>query len=142
ANRGIGVLYEAWKTIESQHDDVHLILAGPVDDALPPPSGARVHYLGTLPHTRTAELFAALDVGVIYLADTPFGHYCFPQKAYEMRACDLPVVAAGMGAMPHLLASTPDALYRTEDAAALVRAIQYQLRQGARPSVVIEDWAN
>lgn len=142
ANRGIGELYEAWKTIESQHDDVHLVLAGPVDDALPPPSGARVHYLGMLPHARTAELFAALDVGVIYLADTPFGRYCFPQKAYEMLACELPVVATDMGAMPCLLASTPEALYRTDNAADLVRAIQYQLRQGALPSMAIEDWAN
>lgn len=142
ANRGIGVLYEAWKIIESRHKDVHLVLAGPVDDALPPPSGARVHYLGMLPHARTAELFAALDVGVIYLADTPFGRYCFPQKAYEMLACELPVVGADLGAMPHLLASTPEALYHAEDATDLVRAIRYQLQQAVLPSMAIEDWAN
>ncbi|HET8555352.1 MAG TPA: glycosyltransferase family 4 protein [Rhodanobacteraceae bacterium] len=141
ANRGIGVLYEAWKIIESRHEDVHLVLAGPVDDALPPPSGARVHYLGMLPHARTAELFAALDVGVIYLADTPFGRYCFPQKAYEMLACELPVVGADLGAMPHLLASTPEALYHAEDATDLVRAIQHQLQQAAPPTIPVQDWA-
>lgn len=141
ASRGIGVLYDAWQAMAPSSPDACLVLAGPADSSLPPPAGHRVHYLGMLPHRDTALLFQALDVGVIYLRDTPFGRYCFPQKAYEMFACGLPVVAADVGAMPALLASNPEALYRAEDAADLVRAITYQLGARKQPGVTVDDWS-
>jgi glycosyltransferase involved in cell wall biosynthesis len=120
---------------------VHLVLAGPADSALPPPTEERVHYLGELPHARTAELFNALDVGVIYLRDTVFGRYCFPQKAYEMLACRLPIVAARIGVMPQLLASAPEGLYRDDDAADLARAVLAQLAHPQIAQVAIDDWS-
>jgi glycosyltransferase involved in cell wall biosynthesis len=85
-------------------------------------------------------LFNALDVGVIYLRDTPFGRYCFPQKAYEMLACGLPVVAAAIGVMPYLLAGQPDSLYPAEDERALAQAVLLRLSQPVRAAVRIEDW--
>lgn len=140
-DKGVGVLYDAWKLLAAQRGDLHLVVAGPIDPALPPPAGERVHALGLLPHARIAELFAALDVGVIYLRDTPFGRYCFPQKAYEMFACGLPVTAARVGVMPQLLASLGEALYRPDDAADLARAVSALLDKPAQPEVAIEDWA-
>lgn len=92
-----------------------------------------------LPHARTAELFCALDV--IYLRDAPFGRYCFPQKAYEMLACELPLVAAAVGVMPARLGDVPAALYRSEDAIDLERAIKAQLSEQRMPNVMIKDWA-
>lgn len=139
--KGVDALYTAWKTIATQHPDAHLVLAGPIDPAFPPPADPRVHYLGQLPHPRTAELFSALDVGVIYLRDTAFGRYCFPQKAYEMLACELPIVAARVGVMTHLLAELPDSLYGADDAAGLAQAVSAQLARPARPQVSIDDWA-
>ena len=100
-----------------------------------------MRYLGQLPHARTAELFNALDVGVIYLRDTPFGRYCFPQKAYEMLACQLPIVAARIGVMPQLLASAPDGLYRADDATDLARAVLDQLAHPQPAQITIDDWA-
>lgn len=140
-SRGIGTVYAAWQHLASQRDDVHLVLAGPADAHCPPPSDERVHYLGMLPHAHTAKLFSALDVGVIYLRDTPFGRYCFPQKAYEMLACDLPIVATAIGVMPHLLAATPEYLYREGDVDDLVRALTARLAQPGREHTPIDDWA-
>ena len=140
-DKGVDALYAAWSAIAARHPDVHLVLAGPFDSSFPPPDDPRIHYLGQLPHPRTAELFAALDVGVIYLRDTPFGRYCFPQKAYEMLACELPIVAANVGVMPHLLAGLPDSLYKPDDAADLVRAVSAQLSTPKLARVAIEDWA-
>lgn len=140
ANRGIGELYAAWKSIERNHPNAHLVLAGPVDPSCPPPTGPRVHYLGMLSHDDTAALFQALDVGVIYLRETTFGHYCFPQKAYEMFACGLPVVAANVGAMPGVLADLPDVLYAPQDAGDLTRAVGVQLEAGKKATTPIEDW--
>ncbi|MBS0433258.1 MAG: glycosyltransferase family 4 protein [Proteobacteria bacterium] len=140
ADKGVGVLYDAWKLLAARQPDVHLVVAGPTDPRLPPPADQRVHALGLLPHARIAELFAALDVGVVYLRDTPFGRYCFPQKACEMFACGLPVAAARVGVMTDLLSTVPDALYRPDDAADLARAVQVLLDKPARPDVAIEDW--
>lgn len=140
-DKGIDALYTAWQSISASRPDAHLVLAGPFDPAFPPPAGPRVHYLGQVAHARMALLFAALDVGVIYLRDTPFGRYCFPQKAYEMLACQLPVVAASVGAMTPLLAGIPEALYAPDDADDLARAVGAILLQPRLPDVSIDDWA-
>ena len=141
ADKGIADLYAAWKLLEARDPGLHLVLAGPHETALPPPQGGRVHYLGTLSHAQAAELFAALDVGVMCIRDTPFGRYCFPQKAYEMLACGLPVVAADIGAMSALFAATPEHRYLPGDAANLADRIQQLLQQAAPATLPIDDWA-
>lgn len=140
ADKGVGVLYEAWNELAMQLPEAHLVIAGPTDPDLPPPSGERVHSLGMLSHEQVARLFAALDLGVIYLRDTVFGRYCFPQKAYEMFACDLPVVAADIGVMGGLLSTMPQALYRADDPLDLVRAMVAMREGPGKPDVVIRDW--
>ena len=140
ADRGIGTLYQAFERLADGNPDVQLVLAGPADRRLRPPTGPRVHYLGELPHAQAAELFSALDVGVIYLRDTPFGRFCFPQKAYEMAACGIPFVAADVGAMPALLADAPECLYRADDADSLADALRGQLRAPRLTGIVPEDW--
>ncbi|MDE1953577.1 MAG: glycosyltransferase family 4 protein [Betaproteobacteria bacterium] len=140
ADKGIGTLYRGFELLAAQHPGVHLVLAGPTDSHAPPPPGPRVHYLGRLDHARVPQLFAALDLGVIYLRDTPFGRYCFPQKAYEMAACGLPFVAADVGAMRGLLAESPRHLYAPDDAASLAHAVRAALRDPGAPPVVPQDW--
>jgi glycosyltransferase involved in cell wall biosynthesis len=139
-DKGIAALYAAWDRLRQECPRAHLVLAGPHEAALPPPQGERVHYLGAIAHDRVAELFCALDVGVMCILDTPFGRYCFPQKAYEMLACELPVVAADVGAMGALLADAPACLYRAGDAADLLRKLRAQLASPTLPAVPIDDW--
>jgi glycosyltransferase involved in cell wall biosynthesis len=86
-------------------------------------------------------LFCALDVGVMCIRDTPFGRYCFPQKAYEMLACGLPVVAADIGAMSALFAAARQHLYRSGDAGDLADRIERQLETPMASTLPIEDWA-
>lgn len=140
-DKGIGTLYEAWNVIAQQRKDVHLVLAGPVDPGFPPPVADHIHTLGMLPHTSTAELFNALDVGAICIRDTPFGRYCFPQKAYEMLACRLPIANARVGAMTQLFASVPSGQFEADDAQGLARALLAQLDHPVVADVRIEDWA-
>lgn len=140
-DKGIAPLYAAWDKLSVARSDVHLVLAGLVDAGLPPPTGDRVHYLGQRPHSDIAQLFNALDVGVITIPDTVFGRFSFPQKAYEMLACGLPVVAADVGAMNDLFADTPQVMFRHDDAQALATAILCQLENPSLPSVPIKDWA-
>lgn len=138
--KGIAALYEAWPTLRDQHPDVHLVLAGPIEANTPIPTGERVHYLGQLPHDKVAELFCSLDVGVISILDTPFGRYCFPQKAYEMLSCKLAVVAANVGAMQSLFAQTPECLFRSGDSADLARCVSRQLSDQCRLDIEVVDW--
>lgn len=139
-DKGVGTLYAAWRDLSAKDERLHMVLAGPIDSSYPPPSGPRVHYLGMLPHHQTATLFQSLDAGVIYLRDTPFGRYCFPQKAYEMLACGLPVAAARVGAMPALLGEQSAGLYEADSPDDLARAIVAQLATPQRPAIIIEDW--
>jgi glycosyltransferase involved in cell wall biosynthesis len=138
-SRGIDVLYEAWTVIGAAQPDARLVLAGPTDEDCPPPRRDDLIYLGCLPHEKTALLFNALDLGVIYLKDTVFGRYCFPQKAYEMLACRLPIVAADVGAMPGLLEDARK-LYHADDAESLARTILSNLRSPAASVHEILDW--
>lgn len=139
-DKGVGTFYAAWREIAANDPTVHLVLAGPSDPHCPPPAGERVHYLGMLPHAQIAQLFGALDVGVIYLRDTVFGRYCFPQKAYEMAACGCAIVAGRVGAMADVLAAYPQCLYQADDAADLAARIREQLQRPTPPVLEIEDW--
>lgn len=142
AAKGILPLYQAFEMLSGQIPDLHLVLAGGIGPGCPPPQGANVHYLGELPHASTADLFAALDVGVVYLRDTPYGRYSFPQKAYEMVACGLPVAVAKVGEMGKLFANSGNSLYEPDDAVSLARCIQSQIESPSVANIVIRDWAS
>lgn len=139
-DKGIEPLYVAWPKIAAVREDVHLVLAGPTEAGLPPPSGERVHYLGSLAHAQVAELFNALDVGVITVPDTLFGRYSFPQKAYEMLACELTVVASDVGAMSDLFTDVPQLHFRAGDPDALANAVIQQLVEPSLLDFPIPDW--
>lgn len=137
--KGIGELYEAWRLLESD-PRIHLVLAGPTDGSIPTPTGDRVHYLGQIAHDRVATLFSALDVATICVLNTPFGRYCFPQKAYEILATGTPVVASDVGAMSEVLAGYPTLLYTPGDASSLADRVRLQLERPVRVEIAIPDW--
>lgn len=139
--KGIGELFQAWGRLKAD-PRIHLVLAGPTDGSIEIPRGERVHYLGQLPHEQVATVFNALDVATICVLDTPFGRYCFPQKAYEILATGTPVVASDVGAMRDLLSNHPSLLYRPGDPASLADRIRDTLETRLQVSVAIEDWAS
>jgi teichuronic acid biosynthesis glycosyltransferase TuaC len=140
-DKGVATLYTAWAELSRKMPDAQLVLAGPHEPNYPPPPGPRVHYLGQLPHARMAELFSALDVGVICVRETAFGRYSFPQKAYEMLACNLAVVAANVGAMGELFKGHSQCLYAPDNSRELALRLRQQFECPQRPTVEIRDWA-
>lgn len=140
ADKGIDTVYRAWERLAPQDESLHLVLAGPTDPNCPPPTGPRVHYLGMLPHARVAELVCALDVGIVYVRDTPYGRYSFPQKAYEMAACRVPLAVAGVGAMTAIFADLPRCLYTPDSHDDLARCLSDQLRDPRLAEIAIPDW--
>lgn len=140
-DKGVEPLYHAWPRLTARYPDLHLVLAGPYRPELPPPQGERVHYLGHIAHAQVADLFRALDVGVISILDTPFGRYCFPQKAYEMLACKLCVAVTDIGEMSALFAGMPEIMFKAGDSNGLSAAVSRQLSVPAQFDIVVRDWA-
>ncbi|WP_313642602.1 glycosyltransferase family 4 protein [Stenotrophomonas sp.] len=138
--KGLDVVYAAWGQLSARCEDVHLVLAGPTEPGFPPPVGDRVHYLGELQGGEVADLFRSLDVGLIPIADSAFGRYCFPQKAYEMLACGLPLAVAGVEEMRGLLSDFPSILYRPGDVGELVDVVERQLKSPVVVDVHVKGW--
>jgi len=138
--KGIETVYHAFLDIINLRPDIHFVLAGPIDTKYPPPKHERIHYLGMLSHEMVANLFCSLDVGIVYLRDTQYGQLSFPQKAYEMAACKIPMVVTKVGDMATLFSETRNELYAADEAIALRQAI---LRQVEHPNVAdinIDSW--
>jgi glycosyltransferase involved in cell wall biosynthesis len=140
SSRGINVLFQAHRELKAVNPDIHLVLAGPVDRYTEIPVAKDIHYLGELEYTDMPEFFGALDVGIVSNKDSSFGRYCFPQKFFEMLACDTPVVIASTGEMADLMKGCVHALFQPEAVKDLARAILKQLDTPCKPAIDIPCW--
>lgn len=139
--RGIDVLLQAFNLLRSESSDYYLILAGKLEQGvIPEHSSDRIIYLGELDYKYVAVLFRALDVGIINNLDNKFGNYCHPQKACEMIACQLPIVAANVGYMSRALKSVPGILYTPGDYKELAKAIEYQAQRKIIANLTVNTW--
>ena len=126
-DRDISTLYRAHKLLRARGEQVYLVIAGPRNATLPVPKSPNVIDLGELPHDKIPGFFSALDVGVVCNCDSLFARNCFPQKYFEMRALDLPVVAAGVGDIRDYDASDNTWHYIPGDTSSLAFAIERAL---------------
>ena len=110
-HRGINILIEVFNFLKENEPNLHLALAGRPDVGIP--KNANVHYYGMLDQSEVPLFINALDVAVICNRETDFGKYCYPQKAREIMACNIPLVAARVGSMAELFAEHPEWLYTT-----------------------------
>jgi teichuronic acid biosynthesis glycosyltransferase TuaC len=138
--KGIKTVYDAFLHLAQENSSLQFVLAGPIDPKCPPPSHPQIHYLGVLPHDRIAELFCSLDVGIVYLRDTVYGKLSFPQKAFEMAACKIPMVVADIGDMSFLFSKEKNELYSADDTVNLEHCIEQQLRSPNVANLEINDW--
>jgi len=124
-NRGIQFLFEAFDMLKTKHADLHLSLAGPRNIRIP--FNNRAHDLGILPQEKVPILLNALDVAIICNRENEFGRYCFPQKAREIMACNVPLIAARVGSMAELLTDHPEWLFKPDDASNMARVLENRL---------------
>ena len=140
-SRGVHALYRAFALLLKKDPNLHLAIAGPRGRFSKIPPGPMVHDFQTLRLEDVPILLNALDVAVICNRDSSFGRYCFPQKAYEIIACRVPLVAAAMGSMNDLLAEYPQCLYEPENANSLAQAIERQLEAKTIVDLPAPSWA-
>jgi glycosyltransferase involved in cell wall biosynthesis len=144
-NRGIHHLFEAFFQLKRKYPSLGLLLAGPRRRGFQIPKHSDIHDVGVLAFEEVPAFLNALDVAVICNLENEFGKYCFPQKAREIMACDVPVVAAGVGAMKELLHTNTEWLYSPDDAADLARVVEHRLtdrRTGYNNVISWEDAAS
>lgn len=124
-NRGFQSLLSAFDILKTRYPDLQLALAGPRN--IPIPHNKRIHDLGILNQGKVPLLLNALDVAVICNRENDFGRYCFPQKAVEIMACDIPLIAARVGSMAELLKDHSKWLFNPDDASNMARVLENRL---------------
>jgi glycosyltransferase involved in cell wall biosynthesis len=139
-NRGIQNLFQAFSRLQERIPDLHLALAGRRRTTLPIPFHSRVHDLGELALEAVPSFFNALDAAVVCNLDNDFGRYCFPQKAREIMACDVPIVAANVGSMQHLLRNHPEWLYSPNSPVDLARVLEKRLNDRKTGYEAVISW--
>jgi len=139
--RGVHALYRAFERLLKKHQNLHLAIAGPRPRFSKIPPGPMVHDFKMLRLETVPVFLNALNVAVICNRDSSFGRYCFPQKAYEIIACRVPLVAAAVGSMNELLAEYPQCLYEPENANSLAQAIERQLETKTIVNLPAPSWA-
>ena len=142
SSRSIDSLFSAFATLAKEMPDIHLALAGARGPKQKIPSGPRIHDFQSLPHERVPLFLNALDLAVICYRRSAQGEYSFPQKAYEIIACGVPLVAAAVGSMNELLKNYPDCLYEPEDSMSLASTIRLQLEKKTVAQIVAPSWAD
>jgi glycosyltransferase involved in cell wall biosynthesis len=139
-SRGIDTLFRAFEMLASGDSRVHLALAGPRKRSLRIPKGERVYDFQNLPHEKVGAFINALNTAVVCYRDSAQGRYSFPQKAYEILACQTPLVAAAVGTMKDLLKPYPAALFEPDDPASLASAVRSQLENPEPIDIRVPTW--
>lgn len=124
-SRGIQSLYGAFDILKDRYPNLQLVLAGPRKRKLP--RANRIRDLGVLPLEKVPLLLNALDVAVICNRNSEFGKYCFPQKAAEIMACDVPLIAACVGSMAGLFKDRPEWLFTPDSKRDLAAVLEQRL---------------
>ena len=141
-SRGIEALFKAFEILSAEADDLHLALAGPRQRGLRIPTGSRVHDFQQLPHAKVPLLVNALDLAVVCYRRSAQGEVSFPQKAYEILACRVPLIAAAVGSMNELLATHPQCFFEPDDPESLAEAVRRQLRDRIVVDTPIPSWGD
>ena len=140
SNRGIKFLLEAFSVLKAKNTALHLALAGPRNIHIP--HNDRIHDLGILPLEKVPLFFNALDVAIICNLDNAFGRYCFPQKAKEIMACNVPLIAARIGSMEEVFADHPEWLFTPDDAGDLGRVLENRLGDRKTDYDFVPSWSD
>lgn len=136
--RDIDSLIGAFKLLNEKYPDTILALAGPRDIEIP--DCENIIDLGILSYEEVPQFINSLDVAVVCYAHDNYGKYCFPQKTREFIACDIPIVAADVGALREIFNDHPEWRYEPGVVNSLKKAIEKRLTDKRTTYSSFPDW--
>lgn len=139
--RGIETVLAGFEILRRENSRLRLVLAGPTDKDRDEFDQAGVHYAGNLEWRTIPEFLSALDVGIVPNIRPVFADYCYPQKAVELCALSIPMVAAKLGVMKTMAKNAEEILYQPDDPADFARAVRYQLEHRIILDVAVKSWS-
>lgn len=139
-SRDIHSLFRAFQILAAQDSRLHLAVAGPRAKKLQITTTPRIHDFKILPHEQIPAFINSLDLAVIGYANSAQGRYSFPQKAYEILACRVPLIAAAVGTMADLLKHQPACLFEPENPESLAAAVRRQLQNRVVLDIPVPSW--
>jgi glycosyltransferase involved in cell wall biosynthesis len=95
-----------------------------------------------LPHVEVPWFINSLTVAVICYRRSAQGDFSFPQKAYEMVACRVPLIAAAVGSMNEFLSEYPTCLYDPNRPKSLAEIVRRQLQNKVIVNSEVPSWAD
>jgi len=140
SHRGADIMFQASTERSSGLEDVSFVVAGYRPAGTQIPDADNVHDLGLLPFEQVPVLLNSLDLAVVYNRKSEFGDFCFPQKFYEILACQIPVIAANVGELRLLLKDRPHLMYEDGDVRSFVLAARQQLEHREILDLDIPTW--
>lgn len=138
--RGIRNIIEAVSKAREKQPELMLVLAGPAKKFTIDSSVDGVRYFGELPHQEVPDFMSTFDIGIVPNREEAFAQYCYPQKAVEMCALKIPIIAAKFGVMKEFAAKHEAILYNPESAEDIARALEYQINKRIALNVQIFSW--
>ena len=138
--REVNLLFDAFNQLKLKYSDLHLVVAGQRNRSIKIPRDPKIYDLGILPFERVPVLVNALDVAVVCYADDDYGKYCFPQKTREFMACNVPVIAAGVGGLREIFRTNPHWLYEPGSSESLAKILEKRLSDGTTDYAPSPGW--
>lgn len=121
-NRGINLLFDAYKNLLRENKDIELVLTGRKGRGVSIPDSAR--WLGYLPDQQIPGLLNSMDVLTVINKSSAFGNYSYPVKLYEAMCCQVPVVVVATSSTKWILDGFPDLLATANDSVDLTKKIE------------------
>jgi glycosyltransferase involved in cell wall biosynthesis len=81
-----------------------------------------------------------LDIAIICNSDVLFYTYAFPMKAFEIVACNVPLIISKIGPLIKYYNKYPNCFFKVNDVDSFCKAIQYQLKNQVVFDVKINTW--
>lgn len=138
--RGIETILAGFDILRNENPDLVLALAGPTDESRRGFSRDGIRYFGNLDYPSMPAFLRMLDIGIVPNIRPVFADYCYPQKAVELCAMSVPIVAADLGIMRNAADGHPQILYQPRDPEDLARAVRYQLDHRLVLDMVVNTW--
>jgi glycosyltransferase involved in cell wall biosynthesis len=114
-------LFKAFKKLKHKYKNIFLALAGPRNFNIPVDDN--IIDMGILKYDDVPIFLNTLDLAIICNIKNKFGEFCFPQKANEIMACDIPLISANVGSMKILFSEFSDWLYQWDSVENLTQPI-------------------